>query len=392
MFTLENTKKLKITLLASLLVGTVAVAGNKTSVDGAVKYPIKNGKYNAYHVVTKKIKNSNIGRVATKNEINAWNVDVMPDGTGLPMYDTKEGKPILDENGKPKIAQGSAEWGGELYEEKCAMCHGDFGIGGKGYPALSGGTRDTLLIQRLNPADKNPNPDNPIKTIGTYWPYVSTLFWYIKDSMPFSNPKTLSNSETYAITAFLLSANELEYEGEEIDDEFVLNREKMLKIKMPNEKAFYPIVDTKNPKDGVKNVKKYLSNPKNYGKGKRCMKNCIKPKVEDLVMRIKVDLSDGIEQPVSTKRDLPQVKKSGDVHPGKADYEAKCSACHANAAIGAPVVGDKDAWAEVMKQGKDAVYANAINGKNAMPPKGGYVDTPDDKIKQIVDYMIEASK
>ncbi len=392
MFTLENTKKLKISLFVSFALGTFAFAGDSSSVDGAVKYPVKDGKYSAYHINTQKVKNSNIGRVATKNEITAWDVDVRPDGKGLPKFDMKEGKPVLDENGKPKIAQGSAEWGGELYEEKCAMCHGDFGIGGKGYPALSGGSRDTLSIQRLNPADENPNPDNPIKTIGTYWPYASTLFWYIKDSMPFPNPKTLSNSETYALTAFLLSANELEYEGEEIDDEFVLNREKMLKIKLPNQDAFYPVVDTKNPKDGVKNVTKFLADPKNYGKGERCMKDCIKGDVKDLVMRIKVDLSDGIQQKVSTKKSLPKAKKSNNVHPGKADYEAKCSACHANEAIGAPVVGNKEAWAEVTKKGIDAVYKNALNGKNAMPPKGGHMDTPDDKIKQIVDYMIEASK
>ncbi len=389
MFTLENTKKLNSTLLASLLVGTVAIAG--TSVDGAVKYPVKGGKYDAYHLNTQKVKNYNIGRIATKNEILAWDVDVRPDGKGLPKYDTKEGKPIL-ENGKPKIAQGSVEWGGELYEEKCAMCHGDFGIGGKGYPALSGGTRDTLLIQRLNPADENPNPDNPIKTIGTYWPYVSTLFWYIKDSMPFPNPKTLSNSETYALTAYLLSANEIEFEGEEIDDEFVLDREKMLKIKMPNQDSFYPVVDTKNPKDGVKNMTKFLSNPKNYGAGERCMKDCIKPKVKTLVMRIKNDLSENIQQPVSTKRDLPKTKENTKVHPGKAGYEEKCAACHSNDAIGAPVVGNKDTWLEVMKKGKDEVYKNAINGKDAMPPKGGYVDTPDDEIKKIVDYMVESSK
>jgi cytochrome c len=122
---------------------------------------------------------------------------------------------------------------------------------------------------------------------------------------------------------------------------------------------------------------------KQYGKGTT---------VDDLLMKIKIPLDDGIVQPVSTERSLPEKKAEGSVHPGKAGYEAKCSACHANQAIGAPVLGDKDAWAEVMNKGLDAVYKNALNGINAMPPKGGHMDTPDDEIKQIVDYMIEASK
>ena len=63
----------------------------------------------------------------------------MPDGTGLPMYDTKHGKILVDQNGGKIIAQGSVELGNELYDAQCAMCHGDFGSGGKGYPTLSGG-------------------------------------------------------------------------------------------------------------------------------------------------------------------------------------------------------------------------------------------------------------
>ncbi len=390
MFKLENIKNLKSTLLASLLVGTVAFAG--TSVDGAVDYSSKDGsKYGPYHLNNQKVKSYNIGRTPTKKEIKVWDIDVASDGKALPKYDMKHGKPIL-ENGKPKKAQGSVEWGEELYDQQCAMCHGEFGIGGKGYPALSGGSIDTLTRQRLNPADENPNPENPEKTIGSYWPYATTLFWYIQDSMPFPNPKTLTNSETYALTAFLLSVNEVEYEGESIDDEFVLDREKMLKIKMPNEDGFYPVVNTKDPKQGVKNMTKYLSEPKNYGKGTRCMKDCIKEDVNNLLMKIRNDLSSGIQQEVSIKRDLPEVKEDKKADPGQAGYEAKCSACHANAAIGAPVVGDKEAWTEVMEQGLDAVYNNALNGKNAMPPKGGHMDSPDDEIKTIVDYMIEASK
>ncbi len=394
MFKLENTKKLKSTLLSvglASLLSTSAFA-KESSVDGAVKYPIKDGKYSSYYVNTQDTKNFNVGRDATAKEIKVWDVDVRPDGTGLPEFDMKEGEPVLGEDGKPKKAEGSVEMGNELYDAQCAMCHGDFGSGGKGYPMLSGGSKESLKIQRLNPADENPNPDTPIRTIGSYWPYASTLYWYIQDSMPFPHPKSLTNSETYAITAYLLSVNGVTYEGEEMDEEFVLDKEKMKKIVMPNHDGFYPEVDTKNPKDGVKNITKLLSDPTIYGTGTRCMKDCIKQDVNSLLLKIGNDLTVNSNQPVSVVRDLPKVEEKSEVSPGQKIYEATCSACHANEAIGAPVVGNKDAWAKVVSKGIDKVYSNAINGVNAMPPKGGNMDLTDEQMKQVVDYMINSSK
>ena len=107
MFTLENITKLKGTLLALSL--AILVTGcnetaskkNESSVDGAVKYPIKDGKYTQYHVNTQKLDGLNIGRDATKKEIAAWNKDVMYEGTGLPEFDMHEGEVVL-EDGKPK--------------------------------------------------------------------------------------------------------------------------------------------------------------------------------------------------------------------------------------------------------------------------------------------------
>jgi S-disulfanyl-L-cysteine oxidoreductase SoxD len=393
MFKLENIKKLNSSVLAlsiSALLSTSLYAGNGVSVDGAVKYPTKDGKYGPYHVNTQDKKNYNAGRLATKNEIAAWDVDVRPDGTGLPEYDMERGKVVL-EDGKPKKAEGSVEWGGELYDAQCAMCHGEFGSGGKGYPMLSGGSVESLKNQRLNPADEHPNPEPPIRTIGSYWPFASTLYWYVQDSMPFPHPKSLTNSETYAITAYLLSVNGVKYEGEEIDDEFVLDKEKMMKIKMPNADGFYPEVDTKNPQDGVKNMTKLLSDPKIYGTGTRCMKDCIKVPVDDMLLKIKNDLSVDIQQPVSTLRDLPKVEAKGDVSLGEKLYNESCAACHGNDAIGAPVLGNKEAWAAVTAKGVEQVYANAINGINAMPPRGG-TDLSDDQMKEIIDYMINSSK
>jgi cytochrome c len=393
MYILENIKLKATTLvgisLSASLMLTSVVAGDKMAnkaIDGGVKYDVKKGKYTSYYVNDQKVK-FNHGRAATPREIAAWNIDTMPNGTGMPEFDTKNGEVVLGEDGKPKKAEGTVEQGGELYDAQCVMCHGDFGSGGKGYPRLAGGSINSLKNQLMNPADENPNPDAPIRTIGSYWPYASTLFWYIQDAMPFPHPKSLSNSETYAITAYLLSINGIKIDGEELGDDYVLNREKFSKIKMPNAEGFYPDVDTKDPKQGPKNVQAFMSDPKNYGTGTRCMKNCVKGPVP--VLKIKNELKDFNPTP-STKRDwfVPVVEGA---NPMKAAYEEKCSACHGNEAIGAPVVGNKDAWAKVTAKGLDAVYHNGINGINAMPPKGG-LEMSDDDFKKIVDYMIEASK
>ena len=395
MFKLENTKKLKSALLSislsTFLVSSVLASTKEMSVDGAVKYPIKDGKYTSYYLNTQEVKDYNIGRTPTKREITAWDVDVKPDGTGLPQFDMKNGEVVLGDDGKPKKAEGSVELGNELYDAQCVMCHGDFGTGGKGYPRLAGGTKESLKIQRLNPADEHPNPDTSIRTIGSYWPYVSTLYWYVQDSMPFTHPKSLTNSETYALTAYLLSINGITYEGVELDDEFVLDKEKLMKIVMPNHDGFYPEVDTKDPKQGVKNMTALLSDPKIYGTGIKCMKDCIKEDVNTLLLKIENDLTANANQSMSTLRDLPKTEVKSELSFAQKTYEETCVTCHGNPAIGAPVLGDKAAWSKVVVKGIDKVYSNGINGINAMPPKGG-IDLSDEKMKEVIDYMINSSK
>ncbi len=394
MYTLENTKlkKTLIALGATTLLSVTAIYAASVAVDGAVKYETKNGKYTSYHQNKQidGVKNYGFHRPATEREIRAWNIDAMPDGTGLPEFDMKHGEVVLGEDGKPKKAQGDVAWGNEIYDAKCAMCHGDFGSGGKGYPKLSGGDFSTLKNQLQDPADEHPNDTPPSRAIGSYWPYASTLFWYIQDAMPFPNPKSLSNSETYALTAYLLFENKVKVDGKEMTDEFVLSKDNFSKIEMLNKDGFYPVVDTpKDPKQGVKNMTKFLADKNNLGNGTRCMKDCIKGPVP--VLKIKYELKD-FEPAPTTVRDLPKVVAKGDVHPGEAGYEANCSSCHSNEAIGAPVVGDKNSWAKVVAKGMDSVYDHAINGFNAMPPKGGNMDLSDDDVKKIVDYMVSKSK
>ncbi len=348
--------------------GSRTYSNGKKVIDGGVTYPVKNGKTSAYFVNEKAHKTKfSKGRIATKDEIAAWDIDVMPDGTGLP-----EGK-------------GSVEDGDAIYEEKCASCHFDFGTGGAGYPALQKGNayegQKSLTNQRHSPDD-----DGPIRVFGTYWPQASTLWWYIKTGMPHPAPLSLTDDEVYALVAYTISINELKIDGEELDDEYVLDKEKFLKLVMPNKDGFEPKID--GPK-GVENTRAYFNDFKNYGNGTRCMKNCFEGEPE--LAKISGSGISDYEPPISIKRSLPPKKEGEAEAPGKKAYEASCAVCHATDAMGAPDVGNKKAWAAIVKKGMDKVYDNAINGINGMPPKGG-ASLSDDEIKEIVDYMIGASK
>jgi len=146
---------------------------------------------------------ADIGRVATVDEITAWDIDVRPDGAGLP------------------AGRGSVAMGETVFTEKCAACHGDFGEGVGRYPALSGGF-DTLEDTR------------PVKTVGSYWPYLSTVWDYVNRAMPYGDAQTLTPNEVYAITAYILYLNDI------VDDEdFVLDRENLAEITLPNAANFY---------------------------------------------------------------------------------------------------------------------------------------------------------
>jgi len=348
--------------------GSRTYSNGKKVIDGGATYPVKNGKTSSYFVNEKAHKTKFAkGRVPTEAEVTAWNIDVMPDGTGLP-----EGK-------------GSVEDGDAIYEEKCASCHFDFGTGGAGYPALQKGNayegQKSLTNQRVDG-----NDEGPIRVFGTYWPYASTLWWYIKTGMPHPAPMSLTTDEVYALVAYIVSINELKIDGEELDDEYVLDREKFLKLVMPNKDGFEPKID--GPK-GVENARAYFNNFKNYGNGTRCMKNCFDG--EPKLARIAGSGISDYQPPISEKKDLPPKKEGEAGGEAKKTYEASCAVCHATDAMGAPDVGNKKAWAAVLEKGIDKVYHNAIHGINGMPPKGGTA-LSDEKIKEVVDYMIGASK
>ena len=143
-----------------------------------------------------------IGTPATASEIAGWDIDIRPDGKGLP------------------AGSGSVEDGEMMYEEKCASCHGSFGEGVGRYPVLSGG-EGTLTEER------------PEKTVGSYLPYASTLWDYIHRAMPFAQPQSMTDEEVYAITAYVLYLNDL------VEDDFVLTADNLASIEMPNRDGFF---------------------------------------------------------------------------------------------------------------------------------------------------------
>jgi mono/diheme cytochrome c family protein len=143
----------------------------------------------------------NLGRVATPEEIASWDISIAPDGAGLPP------------------GSGTSEHGKAVYASKCLACHGENGAG-KPNDALAGG-RGTLVGDQA-----------PIKTVGSFWPYATTIFDYVRRAMPLNDSKSLTNDETYAIVAYLLQINGIIGRGEQID------ASTLPAIRMPNRDGF----------------------------------------------------------------------------------------------------------------------------------------------------------
>jgi len=159
----------------------------------------------------------NLGRDVTPEELAGWNITVFSDGTGYP------------------AGKGTVRHGEDVYKASCAACHGAKLEGGLG-PALAGG-KGTL------------NTDKPLRTVGSYWPYASTLFDYIRRAMPFQAPQSLSNDDVYAVAGYILNVNGL------LPADATVDAEVLKRVQMPNRDGFY--VDNRPD----------VENP-------RCMENC----------------------------------------------------------------------------------------------------------------------
>jgi len=143
-----------------------------------------------------------VGRPPSAEEIKAWDLTIPPDGQGLPP------------------GSGTAVLGKPIFEERCASCHGEKGEDPK-YSRLVGG-QGTLAT------------DKPIKTIGSFWQYATTLWSYIRRAQPFDDPGSLTPDQVYAVTAYLLHLNGI------IGEQDVMDAQTLLLVKMPNRDGFVP--------------------------------------------------------------------------------------------------------------------------------------------------------
>ena len=155
-----------------------------------------------------------VGRAASATEIAAWDIDISPDGTGLPQ-------------GSGTPAQGAV-----VFAAKCAVCHGPKGEGQIGAPA-AGQAAAPRLVGR-DPREGFPFGKDPklVKTVGNYWPYATTVFDYVRRTMPLTAPGSLTNNEVYAVVAFLLAQNEI------IDKNAMLDSASLVAVKMPARDKF----------------------------------------------------------------------------------------------------------------------------------------------------------
>ena len=152
----------------------------------------------------------NLGQPVTEADLAGWDISILPDGRSLPP------------------GRGTARQGETVYIEKCQSCHGVKGAGGPN-DILVGG-HDTIASDK--PA---------VKTVGSFWSYATTLFDYIRRAMPWQMPKSMTDDEVYAVSAYILHLNGI------IGVDEVIDRESLRKVRMPNWNGFKPYPATKLP-------------------------------------------------------------------------------------------------------------------------------------------------
>ena len=141
-----------------------------------------------------------LGAPISAEDSAPWDISIQPDGTGLP------------------AGSGTAAAGAEIYAVKCIACHGERGAGQPNDQLVGGQGTLTELAQ--------------VRTIGSFWPYASTVFDYIRRAMPFQAPQSLTNDEVYALTAYLLALNGI------IDEDDAMNARTLARVRMPNRDGF----------------------------------------------------------------------------------------------------------------------------------------------------------
>jgi S-disulfanyl-L-cysteine oxidoreductase SoxD len=160
-----------------------------------------------------------LGKPISAADIAPWDIDIEPSGAGLP------------------AGSGTSDQGAPVFADQCAACHGD---GGKGAATTTSGAPAAPPV--VSDVKRNGIDDTTL-TIANYWPYATTLFDYIRRAMPWTSPRSLSDNDVYALTAYILAENKL------IDAKQVINAQTLPKVQMPNRNGFIPRFPERTPHD-----------------------------------------------------------------------------------------------------------------------------------------------
>jgi S-disulfanyl-L-cysteine oxidoreductase SoxD len=162
----------------------------------------------------------NLGKPIGPADAAGWDIDIEPDGAGLP------------------AGSGTSSQGAAIFADNCALCHGDGGKGGvsmgKGGAPAAPAVVDDRKINGI---------DDTTTTIANYWPYATTLFDYIRRAMPWTAPRSLTDNQVYALTAYILAQNKL------IDANQVIDAQTLPKVQMPNRNGFVPRFPERMPRE-----------------------------------------------------------------------------------------------------------------------------------------------
>lgn len=285
------------------------------------------------------------GKPATPQEIAGWDIDVRPDGKGLP-------------KGRGSVADGQS-----IYDEKCASCHGTFGESNS-YLQLAGGVGSL-------------KSDEPIRTTGSKLNYATVLWDYINRAMPFNAPQTLKPDEVYALTAYVLNLNDI------VPADAVLDQDSLPRLKMPNRDGFTTDHGfmTRDGKPDTRNT--------------ACMKDCVRE------VKLSSELPDYAreqhgnvaEQMRGAAPRLAAASPSSGLELAKA---AACTACHGvNEKIVGPgfrEIGTKysgDAGAAGRLTAKVKAGGSGTWGPVPMPPQGHVKDAD---VQAIVQWILAGAK
>jgi S-disulfanyl-L-cysteine oxidoreductase SoxD len=152
----------------------------------------------------------NLGEPISPADLAPWDIDIEPSGAGLP------------------AGSGTSDQGAAIFADNCSACHGD---GGRGAATTTSGAPAAPPV--VSDVRRNGIDDTTL-TIANYWPYATTLFDYIRRAMPWTSPRSLTDDQVYALTAYILAQNKL------IDAKQVINAQTLSKVQMPNRNGFIP--------------------------------------------------------------------------------------------------------------------------------------------------------